>query len=130
MTRAGHFGNRKGLRRDRHACSPPHKQTVLLTCVMGTAVYSCCHDNHHHFSLTWNKQRRTSVRRLIDLIKVNCKSLLWVNASCCVYDDKISITRPPFAATFQRVFIITYHSLHVLTVNITFCFATIDEVFY
>jgi hypothetical protein len=42
-------------------------------------------------------------------------TLLWVNASCCVYNDKIGKTRPPFATTFQRVFIITYHSLHVGT---------------
>jgi hypothetical protein len=43
-------------------------------------------------------------------------SLLWVNASCCVYDDKIGIARPSFATTFQRVFY--YH------VPLTTCFGS------
>jgi hypothetical protein len=34
-------------------------------------------------------------------------ALLWVNASCCVYNGKMGKTRPPFATTFQRAFSIT-----------------------
>jgi hypothetical protein len=51
-----------------------------------------------------------------------CAAMTQVDNICCVsfqsallieINAKIGKTRPPFATTFQRAFIITYHSLHV-----------------